>query len=163
MPSTNYFQGTSESPFHISIGAVLTNDKGEIACHYFKEFSHKSMGSFKDFYLLMRETIEPGETIENCLSRGLMEEFGAVGKIKSYMGSVVSHFPHKSVEIEKTTLYFHCELISFDPERRKRDDPESGSEIVWISKKELIEKMHEQGQRSKRQDLDESKVLVELK
>lgn len=163
MPPSNYFQGTAERPFHISIGAVLVNDNDEIACHYFKEFSHKSMGNFKDFYLLMRETIEPGETIEKCLSRGLAEEFGAVGKIKSYIGSIVSHFPHKNIEVEKTTLYFLCELISFNPKNRKLTDPESGSEILWIPKEELIKKMQEQGQRLNRQDLDESKVLMKLK
>lgn len=163
MPSSNYFQGTAESPFHISIGAVLENNKGEIACHYFKEFHHRSMGDFKDFYLLMRETIESNETLEGCLSRGLMEEFGAAGKLISYIGSIVSRFPHKDVEIEKTTLYFHCELIAFDPANRKTDDPESSSQIIWLPKEDLVEKMQEQAQRLNRQDLDESKVLLGLK
>ncbi len=139
------------------------NEKNEIACHYFEKFSHRAMGEFDNFYLLMRETIEPNETIEYCLSRGLMEEFGATGELQSYIGSITSHFPHKNVEIEKTTLYFLCKATSFDLNKRKADDPEASSQIMWLSKEELIEKMREQGQRLNRQDLDESKVLLGLK
>lgn len=111
----------------------------------------------------MRETIEPHEAIEDCLSRGLMEEFGAEGGLKLYLGSIVSHFTSKDSNIEKTTLYFLCDLVSFDLAKRKKEDPEFGSEIVWLDKDELIQKMKEQGKRLNREDLDESKVLQGLK
>ena len=88
-----------------------------------------------------------------------MEEFGAVGNLKLYLGSIVSNFTHKDVIIEKTTLYFLCDLISFDPSKRSTEDAESGSEIMWLDKNELIEYMKEQGQRLGREDLDESKIL----
>ena len=78
--STNYFQSSQEFPFHISVGAVLRNKQGEIACHYFDTFSHLGE-SAEDFYILMRETIEPNETIEKALARGLKEEFGAEAQI----------------------------------------------------------------------------------
>ena len=58
----------------------------------------------------MRETMHPHETIETAIKRGLMEEFGAKGEIKSYIGSIKSTFPLHGGEtmVEKTTLYFSC-------------------------------------------------------
>ena len=141
----------------------MQNEEGKICCHYHKQFIHPAMGEFNDFYLLMRETIEPNESIEKCLSRGLMEEFGIEGTLKSYLGSIVANFSHRNMEVEKTTLYFLCNLISFDLSRRKAEDPEAGSEIVWMDLEELIQKMKEQGKRLNREDVDESKVLERLK
>lgn len=160
----NYFKGTGESPFHISIGAVLRNKEGDICCHYFKRFSHKSIGTFDDFYLLMRETIEPNETIEVCLERGLMEEFGATGNINCFLGSIVSDIPivGSNVVIEKTTLYFLSDFVSIDEKKRKKDDPESVSEIQWLKPMVLIDKMKEQGIRFKRRDVDESVIIERL-
>lgn len=88
----NYFIGTKENPYHLSIGGVLKNAEGKICCHYFDHISHPAFGAYDNFYLLMRETIEPGESIEQCLHRGLSEEFGATAELKSYLGSIVSHF-----------------------------------------------------------------------
>ncbi len=160
--SYNYFQGTLKNPYHISIGAVVKNDKGEICCHYFKELTLKGIGTLTDFYLLMRETIEPNETIEACLKRGLQEEFGIEAYLDSYIGSIVSKFtgPDDQTVIEKTTLYFLCTLESIDITKRKQDDPESHSEIQWIEPSKLIIKMKEQGKRLNREDADES-VIVE--
>src|SRR5262245_37707257 len=62
----NHFQRSKEYPFHISIGAILLNKDKKIGCHYFKKIAVPEFGFFEDFYILMRETIEPGETIENC-------------------------------------------------------------------------------------------------
>ena len=158
----NYFQGTSLRPYHISIGAVVRNTDGKIGCHYFRKFTHTTMGQFENFYLLMRETIEPNESIEVCLVRGLMEEFGATGSLESYLGSIKSDFTHKNVVIEKTTLYFLCNLISFDVAKRKLDDAESQSEIMWVEKEKLILHMKEQGKRLGREDLDESEILLRI-
>lgn len=160
----NHFQGTPKNPYHISIGAIVQNDKGDICCHYFKTFSHPAMGTFDDFYLLMRETIEPDETIEECLARGLREEFGVRATLRSFMGSIVSRFliPKTDLMMEKTTLYFLCDLVDMDVSKRASDDPESASEIRWMKPHDLISKMKEQGQRSGREDIDESKVLERL-
>jgi hypothetical protein len=158
----NYFQRSSENPFHISIGGVVVNDEGKICCHYFESKSHPAIGDIKNVYILMRETIEPNETIEECLTRGLQEEFGMVGTLKSYLGSIVVNFEHRGQIVEKTTLYFLCDYISIDPSNRKSEDPESDSEIVWIEPKELIEKMKEQRIRLGREDVDESKILERL-
>lgn len=158
----NYFQGTVESPYHISIGAVARNKEGKICCHYFETFSHKEVGRGDDFYILMRETMEPNETLEQTLTRGLMEEFGVEATLYKYLGSIVSHFPKKDVTVEKTTLYFLCDVLSFDETKRRANDEESTSKIMWLPPEELIIKMKEQGQRLHREDLDESSILERL-
>lgn len=157
----NHFQWTPENPYHISVGAVVRNDKGEICCHYFKEFSHPTVGSFKDLYLLMRESLEDGETIEQCLERGLREEFGLTAKLVRFLGSIVSNVPMQGTlkTMEKTTLYFLCDFVSIDESKRNPDDPESGSQIKWLAPEELISKMKDQAKRYKREDADESVIL----
>jgi len=162
--TNNYFQGTKINPYHISIGAVVRNERGEICCHYFKNFEHKSVGSFENLYLLMRETIEPNETIEQCLERGLMEEFGITANMVSYLGSIQSRFPiiNSEIKIEKTTLYFLCDLVSLDKNKRKAEDFEASSEIIWVEPNKLIEIMTEQGIKTNREDADESVVIKRL-
>jgi len=162
--TNNYFQGTKINPYHISIGAVVRNEKGEICCHYFKKFEHKSVGSFENLYLLMRETIEPNETIEQCLARGLMEEFGITANMVSYLGSIQSKFPivNSEIVVEKTTLYFLCDFISINESQRKPDDLEASSEIVWVEPNKLIEIMTEQGIKTNREDADESVIIKRL-
>ena len=79
----NYFKASKENPYHLSIGAVVLNGEGKILCHHFESLTLKGE-TFKDFYILMRETIEPSETIEACLERGLREEFGCKAEIKRF-------------------------------------------------------------------------------
>lgn len=157
----NHFIGTKENPYHLSVGAVVRNEKGEICSHYFSHFEHKAIGSFDNFHILMRETIEPNETIEACLARGLMEEFGISATLHSYLGSIVSRVPIMGSDyiMEKTTIYFLCDLVSIDPSKRKEGDPEAYSEISWLPPQTLIQKMKEQGVRLNREDADESVVV----
>lgn len=158
----NYFRGTSNHHFHISIGGVVVNDEGKICCHYFKTIQHPYYKDFKDFHLLLRETIEPNESIEACLARGLQEEFGIEAKLESYLGSTISHFPlvsHNHEVIEKTTLYFLCRFISIDESKRAKGDSEATSEIRWFEPRELILKLKEQGIRLGEKDMDESLIV----
>lgn len=67
-----FFQAKNEQPYHLSIGAVLFNEDGRVACHHFPEI----LGQ-KDIYILMRESVEDEETPLETLQRGLEEEFGA--------------------------------------------------------------------------------------
>lgn len=155
----NYFSGDIGYATHLSVGAVVLNDKNEVCVHYFEEIQ-----DLKDFYILMRETVEPHETIEQALARGLMEEFGMKADLVTYLGSQVCDVTwHSKLVAEKTTLYFLCKVISQDSSRRKIGDPEEGSQILWKSIDWLIPEMKEQGKRLKRSDLDESKVLERTK
>lgn len=158
----NYFRGTEKNPYHISIGGVIVNDEGKICCHYFKTIEHPNFGDFKNFYLLLRETIEPHESIEVCLARGLEEEFGIIATLQSYLGSTVTEIElvtENNAIIQKTTLYFLCKFVSIDQSKRKEDDAEATSEIVWFEPKELIEKMREQGVRLNNKTMDESAII----
>lgn len=159
MPKYGYFQGTKEQPFHLSVGAVLYNDRGEIAAHHFKELTLQGE-TLSGFVVLMRETMESGETIKQAVNRGLMEEFGAKGDITHYLGSYVSIFPKDGVSIEKTGLYFLVKCTGWDVSRRKSDDPEAGSEIVWYKPDELIVTMREQALRIKYGTMDESSIVI---
>lgn len=158
----NYFQRSKEQPYHISVGAVLTNDKNEVCVQYLKDFYHPAIDSLSDFYSLMRETIEPNETIEQALHRGLLEEFGAVAELKSFLGSIVAMTPQEDYFFQKNTLYFHFKLVSLDPSKRSTEDKKINAEIVWKQIPEAVAKMKEQGKRLNREDLDESIVLERL-
>ena len=132
--SKSYLISRPSSPYHLSIGAVLINEKSEICCHYFKEIQGQ-----KDIYILMRETIITKENIEDCLHRGLIEEFGATGKILGFLGNTTTFFEIEKVEVEKTTLYFLCNLIDQDLNLRSNEDIEFNSEVRWININEIIE------------------------
>lgn len=58
----NLFKDTKETPYHLSVGAVLYNKKSQVACHYFKKFvvpdGNDHAYPLDDFYILMRETVE---------------------------------------------------------------------------------------------------------
>lgn len=162
----NYFKGTKEKPYHLSIGAVLLNDENKVCCHYFDELDEKSKrvyGDLKDFYILMRETPELGESIEQTLNRGIMEEFGATGEVITYLGSINGEFTKGGVNIEKTTLYFLMKLKSFNPDLRSLSDIEGDSEIQWQTPAFLIEKMRGQRKRLNQTTLDESVILERVK
>jgi hypothetical protein len=162
----NYFQGNSKHPQHISVGVVLINDKNEICCHHFDTEKTDIKGYWKDekvgnFYILMRETIEPNEKLEEALHRGLMEEFGAEAELVDYIGSIQSHFESKGIEIQKTTLYFFCKLKSQDLNKRS-GDIESKSQVEWQTAEFLIPKMKAQSSKYSRTDVDESQILERL-
>lgn len=163
----NYFQGNSKHPQHISVGAILLNDKNEICCHHFDSKKSKMSGywtdlGLDDFYILMRETLEPDEKLEEALHRGLMEEFGAEAELVDYAGSIQGYFKSKGVEIEKTTLYFLCKLINQDLDKRSTGDVEFESQIEWQTTEFLIPKMKEQSVKYGRTDIDESQILERL-
>ena len=111
----------------------------------------------------MRKTIEPNETLEHALHRGLQEEFGATAKFIDYIGSIKSTFKHKEMDIEKTTLYFLCMLIKQDLSSRAADDDETQSIVKWRSPDFLIPLMKAQAKRFGRTDVDESSILERVK
>lgn len=156
-----YYQGNASHPQHLSVGAILINAADEICCHHFfaKDLRGYWTGEgLDDFYLLMRETPEPGESLEAALARGLREEFGATAELVDYAGSIQSRFESKGVEVQKTTPYFLCRLIDQDPSHRE-GDIESKTSLEWQSAEFLIPKMREQAVRFGRTDVDESPIL----
>lgn len=160
----NYFRGTIDHPYHLSVGAVIINGENQVCCHH---FGQKTEGTpykgFTDFYLLMRETLEMGETIEAALYRGMMEEFGITGEIQTYLGSIKSSYEVTNSDpvtmIEKTTLYFLVKVKNIDPARRSKEDFAMGSQIEWRPADFLISKMKEWGNRYENTTLDESLIL----
>lgn len=164
----NYFQGNNEHPRHISVGAVVLNDKGEVCCHHFVRGDLPGYWpdlGINDFYILMRETLNPNETLEECLHRGLMEEFGMTAKLIDYLGSIKCHFKKNiegEKEIEKTTLYFLCEFVSQDLSKRSKEDIEGETEVEWHSAEFLIPKMKDQAIKYDRPDISEAEVLEKL-
>jgi len=160
----NYFQKDVDHPYHLSVGAVVLNDKKEVCCHYFDRFFDAATNrEYTDFYILMRETLEPHETLEEALARGLLEEFRMKINLRTYIGSLKSTFEHESVVIEKTTLYFLCDFVSFEKESRDAEDPESVSKIIWMPIDTLRSKMKKQGVLFQRSDADESIILERIK
>jgi ADP-ribose pyrophosphatase YjhB (NUDIX family) len=157
-----YFQGNSSHPRHLSVGAILRNGAGDVCVHHVFAKDLKGYwteAGLDDFYILMRETPEPGESLESTVVRGLREEFGAEAKIIDYIGTLQSHFKHKDVEVEKTTVYFLCDLVSQDLSQRTGTDIESKTQIEWQKPEFLIPLMKEQGKRFGRTDVDESAIL----
>jgi 8-oxo-dGTP pyrophosphatase MutT (NUDIX family) len=150
-----FFQASKQQPYHLSIGAVLFNDKGRIACHHFKEI----LGQ-KDIYILMRESMEDEETPFTTLHRGLKEEFGATAKPIAFLGCLTGFLPDKQLSFDKTTLYIVCQLLDWNPENRDADDPEASSIIEWLEPEKLISIMQQQGVRFQhRADADESEMI----
>ena len=154
----HYFIGQKKFPFHLSVGAVLLNSKKKIYCH------HLSGMKGKDAYLLMRETVKPGESLEKALVRGLKKEFGARAKLKGYLGSMISSFKNwQGAQVQKTTLYFLCKVVGV-PKKVKwvEDHGSKGNKPEWKSAKFLIPQMEKQGRALKRTDFDESDILKRI-
>lgn len=150
-----FFQASKEQPYHLSIGAVLFNKEGLIACHHFKEIF-----GYQDIYILMRESMENNETPLMTLHRGLKEEFGATARPIAFLGCLSGYLPDSHLSFEKTTLYIVCQLIDWHPENRDFEDPEAGSTIKWLEPNVLISLMKDQGIRFQhRADADESEMI----
>lgn len=150
-----FFQASLQQPYHLSIGAVLFDQKGRIACHHFKEIL-----GHKDIYILMRESMEDNESPLITLHRGLKEEFGATAQPVAFLGSLSGYLTDPRLPFEKTTLYIACQLIQWNPENRDLSDPEAGSTIEWLEPATLISLMEQQGVRFQhRADADESEMI----
>jgi len=158
----NYFQGTAEHPQHLSVGAIVVNDRGEVLCHRFKKellaANWDEWKNFDELYLLMRETLDPAEPLERALLRGLVEEFGVVAEIIDYIGSLKNSFFKDDIEVEKTTLYFLCKFSS-GGFSRDMTDVEGASQLMWLSSKALMEQMKKQEENAKNTSAIERPIL----
>lgn len=149
-----FFRADQQHPYHLSIGAILFDKNGHVACHHFKDI----LGQ-KDIYILMRESMEDDETPLMTLKRGLMEEFGAKAEPIAFLGSLSGFLEDSILPFDKTTLYIVCRVVEWNPADRDPNDPEAMSIIEWIDPNELISIMRQQGSRLKRIDVDESEII----
>jgi hypothetical protein len=149
-----FFQASKKQPYHLSVGAVLFDQNGRVACHHFKNFL-----GYEDVYILMRESMENDESPLMTLHRGLKEEFAAKAKPIAFLGSLSGYLYNPKLSFDKTTLYIACQLIEWKPEERDLTDPEGSSTIEWHEPNELIAIMQRQGVHSGRIDADESEMI----
>jgi hypothetical protein len=157
-PKPNIYRASTDYPYHLSVGVVLRNEDGKILAHHFSE--HDIHGIIlKDLYLLMRESMEVGESLEQALHRGLREEWGATGDIVTFLGAYESNHSDHGFPEFKTTAYFLLSCTSFDPSTRAKNDFESHSKLEFYAPEFLIEKMSGQGKDLGRTDLDESEII----
>lgn len=172
---TNPFIGTPEEPFHMSVGVILVNDKNEVLTHKF-DLAHneelraelKSRADLPEriqYYSLMTETPENGETLLDAAERGLMEEFGATGDLVHYIGTNIGHFkrPGSDVLIEKATPFFLYKLTSLDETRRQPNSIESESELVFLDFDTLITLLNKQDEAIHRTDLQYGPIIERVK
>lgn len=152
--NSNYYIGKAESPNHLSVGAVLLNEKGEVACHHYPE-----IGGVKDVFTLMRKSLKPTESLEQAVARGLKDEFGAMGLMKGYLGSRDTTFAIGESTIQKTTLYFLLTVFAFDITLRKPGEHDAPSTIEWVAPETLITIMKAQGVNTGNLDIDEHEIL----
>lgn len=156
------FQHSEEQPYHISVGVVLVNIDGNICVHHYTKENvparyQASLGGLSETRILMRESLENNETLEQACLRGIFEEFGAEGEIRRYLGAIQVDVNATLRTFEKTTLYFHVQCTKLG--ERPLDDEESFSTLQWVEPHTLIGYMKEQGARATRPDLDESKII----
>jgi hypothetical protein len=149
-----FFYVSQQQPYHLSIGAVLFDEAGRIACHHFE-----NVLGYDEIYILMRESMEDGETPLMTLHRGLREEFGATAEPVVFLGCLSGWLCEPHLLFEKTTLYIACQVKTWNPEERDQNDPEAVSTIEWKEPYELIGLMQQQGERFKRVDADESEMI----
>jgi ADP-ribose pyrophosphatase YjhB (NUDIX family) len=160
MKKLHYFIGTKRSPYHLSVGAVVVNRKGEIYCHHFPKGKANP-----EFVLLMRATLKPHESLERALARGLKEEFGMKARVVAYLGSLESSFRNwEGAILQKTTLYFLCISIAqnlkwITSAETRTGHFGKGSVLEWKAPQRLIAQMKKQGKQMKRTDFDESEIV----
>jgi ADP-ribose pyrophosphatase YjhB (NUDIX family) len=131
----NYFRSTKERPFHISVGAVIFNDKGELLCRHFTNYQGRPM----DIYILPTETLEQNETLEQALHRGIHEEVGAKADIKGFLGPLVGFAINGDKVFEKTVLFFLMQVKEvYTP---LYPDEDGTSTIEWHTPEFLLDQI----------------------
>jgi len=100
--SNDYYHSAANRPFHLSVGLVIVNDKGEFLSKHFSDYR----GQYENLYIFPTETVEKDESLEHTLQRALIEEVGVLAEPIGFIGSIVGTIPRHGLLAEKTTIYF---------------------------------------------------------
>lgn len=157
-----FYQHSLPQPYHISVGALLFNDRFEIGVHHFRiehipEQLRFLADNLPDIWHLMRESLEDGETLEAAVLRGCQEEFGAVGTVEKYLGAKIDQILTPSKSFQKCTLYHAVRLQTLG--ERTGDDGENVSQLEWYAPHDLLALFDEQVQKTNRPELDERELV----
>ncbi len=154
----NHYEATERNPFHLSVCGLVFDSNGKILVHHLENYKTTRV-FFPHLFTLMRETMELKETPEQTLHRGLEEEFGMIGEVDRFLGSLTTSFLRGRVEVQKTTLWFSVMFVSNNLPRHhdEGDSSEANSLLEWYEPNFLIQKMKAQGEIEKNQD--ESEII----
>ncbi len=110
----------------------------------------------------MRDTVLSGKSLSEAVAHGLKKEFGLQARLVSYLGSLVSTFTNwEGAEVQKTTLYFLCELTQIVGERERPEELLGVESVIeWQDPQFLMERMREQMSVWKLSDHNESDIIL---
>ncbi|MDQ3076522.1 MAG: NUDIX hydrolase [bacterium] len=149
----NFYRSTKEKPYHLSVGCIVVNEKGEMLTRHFKVFHGKEM----EIFLFPTETIEQHETLEETFHRGLLEEVGVQAEIISFIGSLMGPAQSGDKVFEKTVVYFLGKIISISDPLTPNED--GMSTIEWHTPEFLLEHVLQQADYIQTSVLNEEKVI----
>lgn len=156
---SSLYKNSRAYPYHLSVGVVLFNEDGHILCERFNaETCEKLIGEKRDIRVLVRETLEEGETLREAVARGLQEEINAEGEILCLLGSKEDLVIEKEKTFLKTTIYFLVKLTTIHESNTGSDDGVA-FDIEWHTPENLITLMEAQSAGLQRTDLNESDII----
>ena len=93
--------------------------------HYFVTRRHRGV-HLEGYWEFPGGKCDPGESLEACLRRELLEELGTRSNVSGEVFTVTHHYPDRSIELH----FLECELL--DPPK-----PLLGQEMRWVARGEL--------------------------
>ncbi|MCA9367067.1 NUDIX hydrolase [Candidatus Kaiserbacteria bacterium] len=159
-----FYQYSLPQPYHISVGAVVFNDKYEICLHHFEKKNVPEHLQFLGDYLddvwhLVRESLEGDESLQTAVLRGVQEELGIEGRVEKYLGSKIDIITSPYREpFEKMTPYHAVRAVSVG--ERPNIDAENKTIIEWHSPQAALEIYREQAKKTTRPELDEAIIIA---
>lgn len=155
----NYYQAKPNKPFHLSVAAIIIDDNNEVLCQHYNQ-----LNSWNNIYWLMHSTVNPYETLEQALSRGLAEENGISAKVITFIG--VKDYKsnwfgeiNQETEVTKSIAYFIVKYLGEDKSLINIENPGSKSNLEKLSISEAKQKMKSQALKYNNLELDESGML----
>lgn len=146
MEGNIYAWAENREQIHLSVGALILNEAGEILVLYRSDLDGK--------YFLPTRTHRPDQSLEQTLSE-ITEKVGYEFVVESWLGTIQSEFLIKDGSVNKTTLWYKAIVaaqVDRDPE-----DRDNSAEIKWLTRAELVEIFA--GQASISSDVDQRNVL----